>query len=55
MKSFLPLMILLLVVPMTVLNPLGRPAFIGYYAGVIAAWIAFVSAIRYGRATADNT
>jgi hypothetical protein len=32
---------LFLVVPMMLLNPLGRPAFIGYYAGVLACWAAF--------------
>jgi len=34
---------------MTVLNPMGREAFLGYYAGIIAAWAAFVIACRYGQ------
>jgi hypothetical protein len=38
--------VLLLVVPMTVLNPMGRDAFIGYYAGVIATWVARVVTVR---------
>jgi len=46
MKAFLLLTVLLLVVPMTILNPLGRPAFLGYYAGVIATWLVIVLASR---------
>ena len=45
MKRCLLLIALLLVVPMAILNPLGRPAFLGYYAGVIAAWAAYVIAL----------
>jgi hypothetical protein len=40
--------VLLLVLPMLVLNPLGRPAFLGYYLGVIATWAAVVVAYRFG-------
>ena len=43
MKACLLLVILLLVIPMAVLNPLGRPAFLGYYTGVVAAWAAYVA------------
>ena len=39
MKPFLFCVVLLAVVPMAVLNPMGRPAFLGYYAGVIAAFV----------------
>lgn len=46
MKAFLFLTVLLLVVPMIALNPLGRPAFLGYYAGVIATWVAFAIAMK---------
>ncbi len=46
MNVFFMLVILLLVVPMTALNPLGRPAFLGYYAGVIAAWITYSFSLR---------
>lgn len=49
MKAFLVLVVLLLVVPMIVLNPLGRSAFLGYYAGVIAAWAVFVIAAWQGQ------
>ena len=38
--------VLLLVIPMVILNPLGRPAFLGYYTGVIATWAAYVIALR---------
>lgn len=51
MKAFLFFVCLLLVVPMSVLNPMGRPAFLGYYLGVLATLIAlrFASA-----AVSDN-
>ena len=42
MKAFAGCAILLLVVPMALLNPLGRDAFLGYYAGVIAMWATVV-------------
>jgi hypothetical protein len=38
--------VLLLVLPVIILNPLGRPAFLGYYTGVIATWAAYVIALR---------
>jgi hypothetical protein len=41
MKRFLMCTFLLAVVPMAILNPLGRPAFLGYYLGVFATWLAF--------------
>jgi hypothetical protein len=34
--------ILFLVIPMVFLNDLGRPAFLGYYLGIVATWIAYV-------------
>jgi hypothetical protein len=40
--------VLLLVIPMIFLNPLGRSAFLGYYTGVIATWVAYVIALRRG-------
>ena len=43
---FLTGIALLLVIPMIVLNPLGRSAFLGYYTGVIATWAAYVIALR---------
>jgi hypothetical protein len=38
--------ILFLVIPMVFLNDLGRPAFLGYYLGVIATWVAYVIGLR---------
>jgi hypothetical protein len=46
--------VLLLVIPMIILNPLGRPAFVGYYMGVIATLAAYVIALRR-RSPKDNT
>jgi hypothetical protein len=46
MRAFALFVILLLVIPMTLLNPLGRDAFLGYYLGVIATWAAYVIASR---------
>ena len=34
---------------MEALNPMGREAFLGYYAGIIAAWAGFVIACRHGQ------
>jgi hypothetical protein len=49
MRAFGLCAVLLLVVPMLLLNPLGRSAFLGYYAGVITTWGAYVGAFKYGR------
>ena len=38
--------LLFLAIPMMVLNPLGRPAFIGYYVGVISTWLAYLFALH---------
>jgi drug/metabolite transporter (DMT)-like permease len=46
MKAFALFVILLLVIPMTILNPMGRGAFAAYYAGVIATWRAYMFAFR---------
>jgi hypothetical protein len=40
MKASLLFAFLLLVVPMSVLNPMGRSAFLGYYLGVLATLVA---------------
>jgi hypothetical protein len=48
MKPFILLTLLLLATPMILLNPLGRPAFIGFYVGVIATWLAYATALRAG-------
>ena len=46
--------VLLLLIPMIILNPLGRSAFLGYYIGVIATWAACVIALRR-RSPKDNS
>jgi len=38
--------ILLLLIPKIFLNDLGSPAFLGYYLGVGATWIAYVIGLR---------
>ena len=38
MIQFLVATLVLLVVPMSLLNPLGRPAFLGYYLGIATMW-----------------
>ena len=38
--------ILFLVIPMVFLNDLGRAAFLGYYLGIFATWIAYVIGLR---------
>jgi len=53
-KAFSLLVVLLLLVPMAVLNPMGRPAFLGYYAGVIATAIAYVVALGHQQSSATN-
>lgn len=44
MRSFALFVVLLLAIPMLVLNPLGRGAFMGYYLGVVATWLAVMVA-----------
>jgi hypothetical protein len=51
MRNFILFALLLLATPMFFLNPLGRPAFIGFYVGVIATWLAFMAASRSGHQT----
>ena len=50
MKPFFVCVLLFVAIPMVLLNPLGRPAFIGYYVGVIAMWFVFVCVGRAQRA-----
>jgi hypothetical protein len=38
MIKFLVATLVLLVIPMSLLNPLGRPAFLGYYLGTATMW-----------------
>ena len=44
--KFVASAIVLAVVPMSILNPMGRPAFLGYYLGVLAMWLTFVIGAR---------
>ena len=54
MKAFAACALLLLVVPMAVLNPLGREAFLGYYTGVVAMLAAVVLAGKGRMAAVDR-
>ena len=38
MIRFLLGVLVMLVVPMSLLNPFGRPAFLGYYLGITTMW-----------------
>jgi hypothetical protein len=53
MKRFVASGIVLAAVPMSLLNPMGREAFLGYYLGVITMWLVFV--IASGRQTTAST
>jgi hypothetical protein len=44
--QFLVCLIVLGATPMLLLNGLGRPAFVGYYLGVLTLWLVFVIAGR---------
>jgi hypothetical protein len=46
MRKFVASAVVLAVLPMSVLNPIGRAAFLGYYLGVMAMWLLFVLAGR---------
>ena len=46
--------IVLAVVPMIVLNPMGRSAFLGYYLGVITLWLVFVLAGQFAAAAPES-
>ena len=43
MKRFIVGSALLLIVPVALLNPSGREAFLGYYVGILAMWLTFAS------------
>ncbi|HKF67443.1 MAG TPA: hypothetical protein VKB36_12960 [Vicinamibacterales bacterium] len=42
MIKFLVATLVLLVVPMSLLNPMGRPAFLGYYLGITTMWFVVI-------------
>ena len=48
MTRFLAYIVVLAVVPMSMLNPMGRPAFLGYCLGVITMAFAFASVAGRG-------
>jgi hypothetical protein len=54
MARFLLCTLILAVVPMTLLNPVGRPAFLGYYLGIVTMWLVVVAVGRV-QATAAAT
>jgi hypothetical protein len=54
MKAFVLCVVLLLVIPMALLNPSGRDALLGYYAGVIATWAAYVVAFAFRAKPIDD-
>jgi hypothetical protein len=54
MAKFLVCTLVLAVVPMSLLNPMGRPAFLGYYLGIVTMWLVVVTVGRV-QATAAAT
>lgn len=50
---FLICTIVLGVVPMLLLNGQGRPAFVGYYLGVLTLWLVFAIAASRARPILD--
>ena len=51
MARFIVCTLVLAVVPMSLLNPMGRPAFLGYYLGIVTMWFVVVAV---GRIQADT-
>jgi hypothetical protein len=47
-REFLVCTLVFAVVPMSLLNPMGGPAFVAYYIGVLAMWLVFVIAGQQG-------
>ena len=54
MIKFLVGALVMLIIPMALLNPLGRPAFLGYYLGITTMWsvVMVIGQIQAQRATA---
>ena len=46
MARFLVCALVLAVVPMSLLNPMGRPAFLGYYLGMATMWLVVLAVGR---------
>jgi hypothetical protein len=55
MARFVVCAMVLAVVPMIMLNAIGRDAFLGYYLGVIAMWVVFVLAAKRQVAASTDT
>jgi hypothetical protein len=54
MTRFVASAIVLAVIPISMLNPMGRPAFLGYYLGVITMWLLFVITGKWAATSAEN-
>ena len=54
MTRFVACVIVLAAVPMSLLNPMGRPALLGYYLGVVTMVLAFAIAATRGAARAAS-
>ena len=52
MARFIVCTLVLAVVPMSLLNPMGRPAFLGYYLGIVTMWFVVVAVGRIQAITA---
>ena len=52
MARFIVCTLVLAVVPMSLLNPTGRPAFLGYYLGIVTMWFVVVAVGRIQANTA---
>ena len=52
MARFIVCTLVLAVVPMSLLNPMGRPAFLGYYLGIVTMWFVVVAVGRIQANTA---
>jgi hypothetical protein len=54
MTRFVACGIVLAVVPMSVLNTMGRPAFLGYYVGILRMTLVFAIAAMWGAGSAAS-
>jgi hypothetical protein len=54
MARFIVCTLVLAVVPMSLLNPMGRPAFLGYYLGIVTMWFAVLAIGRVQANTAPT-
>ena len=52
MARFIVCTLVLEVRPMSLLNPMGRPAFLGYYLGIVTMWFVVVAVGRIQANTA---